>query len=1704
MTKKQLFTLFVPGLNLVLIMALILGAGTPLLVGAAPLEQKATENAGAGAPPEGLSSDAWDKIVAQLPPATDSLQTSEVAKLLAGDGEAYDSFGYSVAASGDTVVVGAYDDDDNGSNSGSAYIFRRNQSGGDAWDQVAKLTASDGAADDAFGYSVAISGDTIVVGAYQDDDNGSDSGSAYVFGRNQGGADAWGQVAKLLASDGADNDYFGRSVAISGDTVVVGANQDDDNGSDSGSAYVFQRNQGGADAWGQVAKLLASDGADGDRFGASVAISGDTVVAGAYYDDDNGSNSGSAYVFARNQGGADAWGQVAKLLASDGAIYDYFGRSVAISGDAIAIGAPHYDDEGSAYVFGRNQGGADTWGQVAKLTASDGADEDDFGSSVAISGDTIVVGAYQDGDNGSSSGSAYVFARNEGGADAWGQAAKLLASDGADSDYFGLGITISGNTILVGAYGDDDSGSSSGSAYVFTRAGNTWEETAKPIADDGTAVDYFGYAAAVSGDTAVVGAYGEGGGGSFSGSAYVFERNQGSADAWGQVAKLTADYPAAGDYFGYAVDISGDTIVVGAYGDADIGWASGTAYVFERNTGGADAWGQVTQLIASDGMSGDAFGYAVAISGDTLVVGALWGENGGVCTGSAYVFARNQDGADAWGQVAKLTATDGASYDYFGEAVDISGDTIVVGARSNDDAALGAGAAYVFARNQGGANVWGQVAQLTASDAATYDWFGKTVAISQDTVFIGMYHYDGSSTEYGSVYVFERNHGGADTWGEVTKITAPDGATYDCFACALAASGDTLAVGASYEDSSGSYSGSAYIFQRNQGGADTWGQVAQLTASDAADNDEFGAAVAISNGTVVAGAYQDDDLGSASGSAYVYYWDYIPPADLTIAKSVTPPSAAPGERITYTLSISNAGGSTATGVVITDTIPAEVVGTSAIASGLVITQVSGSRYAWNVADLAAGAEGVITITGVVKVPTGAGVLTNTATITTTSTDSNPGNNTSSAGVSVLNIAPAANDITLAADEDYPLVSKLSANDPNGDAITYGLTTAPVSGTVVLINTATGKFVYTPTNRLVSYSDAFTYIVTDTGSLTDTAAVTINVIAYDDPPVVSNIPNQRTDPGVPVGPIPFTVGDPDTPVETLTLDRASSNTALVPAANIAFGGSGANRTVTVTPTVGMTGTAIITVTAQDGTCTTSLAIRRPSYISHCGYDVFVLVAGEGNSPPEFSSEPVTEATQEVAYTYNITAADLDAGDALTITAVAKPAWLTLIDHHDRTATLGGTPHQPAVGDHLVRLRVVDNAGAVGMQTFTVTVANINDPPLARNDITNTNEYTPKSVDVLANDDDLDGDPISIAALGLPLYGSAAISGTAVLYTPTNRMANYAAVFTYTISDGELTDEATVTVTVAANNDPPVISNIPNQMAKAGKPLGPIAFTVGDPDTPPVALALTKDSSDPAVVPLDSIAIKGSGINRTITLTPTTGISGTSLITITVSDGTSSDYDVFLLTARVNNPPNFASTPITTATQGVAYTYHITATDADAGDLLIISALAKPDWLIFVGHPDRTAILGGVPNNSDVGEHLVALRVRDYNGALDTQVFTITVSGGAANQPPVANAGQDQTVTVGKLATLDGSGSSDPDGNLPLAWLWTQTGGSPMVLLSSATISQPTFTAPGEAGLLTFTLVVTDSLGLASAPDVVVITVTQHNIYLPIVLRNQSSS
>jgi nucleoside-specific outer membrane channel protein Tsx len=382
--------------------------------------------------------------------------------------------------------------------------------------------------------------------------------------------DPWVQQAELIASDGKANDIFGLSVAVSGSTAVVGANQHTVGSNlNQGAAYVFVQSGG---TWSQQAELTASDGAQNDAFGYSVAVSGSIVVTGSPW---HNNFHGAAYVFVENGG---TWVQQAELTASDGKANDIFGLSVAVSGSTAVVGGPQHaggsnEAQGAAYVFVESGG---TWNQQAELTASDGAQSDTFGYSVAVDGNTAVVGAPNKtaGSNGGQ-GVAYAFVQSGG---TWSQQAELTASDGAAGDYFGGSVAVSGSTAVMGAVLHTvGSNVRQGAAYVFFESGGTWSQQAELTASDGTASDYFGNSVAVSGSTAVVGAPG---GDEFqgAGAAYVFGQSGGT---WSQQAELTASDGKANDQFGSAVAVSGSTAVAGApYHTVGSNQYQGAAYVF--------------------------------------------------------------------------------------------------------------------------------------------------------------------------------------------------------------------------------------------------------------------------------------------------------------------------------------------------------------------------------------------------------------------------------------------------------------------------------------------------------------------------------------------------------------------------------------------------------------------------------------------------------------------------------------------------------------------------------------------------------------------------------------------------------------------------------------------------------------------------------------------------------------------------------------------------------------------------------------------------------------------------------------------------------------------------------------------------------------------------------------------------------------------
>ncbi|HEX8474328.1 MAG TPA: hypothetical protein VF666_09875, partial [Pyrinomonadaceae bacterium] len=560
----------------------------------------------------------------------------------------------------------------------------------DPFVQQQRLQASDAAAGDIFGFTVSVDGETAIVGAYLDNNSGgSDAGSAYVFVRSNG---VWSQQQQLRASDAASGDIFGTSVCVSGDTIIVGADGNDNSGGiDSGAAYVFTRSNG---VWTQQQRLQAPDAAPGDGFGSASSVSGETLIVGAGGDDNSGgTDAGSAYIFTRSNG---VWTEQQRLQSSASS-GDRFGNVVSVSGETAIVGAYLDDnsggtDAGSVYVFVRS--GA-TWTEQQRLQASGASSGDIFGASVSLSGDTLIAGSYLDTHTGGqAAGSAYIFTRSNG---VWTEQQRLQASDASSGDLFGNAVSVSGDIAVVGADEDDHSGGQgAGSAYVFTRSNGMWTEQQRLQASDPASGDVFSRAVSVSGETIFVGADGnDNGGGANAGAAYVFVKG---TDVWGRQEQLHPPQSISGAAFGNAVAINGDTAIVVAWEHDNNDVGVGTGYFFTRCAG---VWSlqQRVQVTEADGAAFQ----SVALDGNTAIFGSPGSDR---TAGVVYVFTRS---GGVWTQQQRLQASDatgtpvmgnGQGGDFFGTSVSVSGDTAIVGAHEDDNSGgTDAGSAYVFTRS---------------------------------------------------------------------------------------------------------------------------------------------------------------------------------------------------------------------------------------------------------------------------------------------------------------------------------------------------------------------------------------------------------------------------------------------------------------------------------------------------------------------------------------------------------------------------------------------------------------------------------------------------------------------------------------------------------------------------------------------------------------------------------------------------------------------------------------------------------------------------------------------------------------------------------------------------------------------------------------------------------------------------------------------
>jgi len=387
-------------------------------------------------------------------------------------------------------------------------------------------------------------------------------------------------------------------------------------------------------------RLVPSDGVQGDQFGAAVAASRDVVVVGAI-----SAGAGAAYVYQRDNAEYDSWRLIKRLVPDGPSEVKRFGQAVAIRGDTIVVGAPNESEtnvvSGVVYIYGRDVGGTNNWGLVRRILPPDASSLQQFGASLSLDGDTLAIGSEGDDDRGQESGSVYIHQRNLGGTNAWGQVIKLRAPDGLAGDRFSSGLGLSGDTLVVGAGGDD-------SAFVD------------------------------------------------SGSAYVFERNFGGTSAWGMVKKILPTNDSEQGQFGRAVAIARDVIVVGAPLDDNRGSASGSASIFGRNVGGTNNWGLVIELAPADGMPDDQFGSAVTIDGGTIMVGAPRHDARGTDSGAVYQFALSVGPSPAWVLNSKILPSPNVASREYGLPVSLRDGTAVVGSRLDTARAPLSGSASIF------------------------------------------------------------------------------------------------------------------------------------------------------------------------------------------------------------------------------------------------------------------------------------------------------------------------------------------------------------------------------------------------------------------------------------------------------------------------------------------------------------------------------------------------------------------------------------------------------------------------------------------------------------------------------------------------------------------------------------------------------------------------------------------------------------------------------------------------------------------------------------------------------------------------------------------------------------------------------------------------------------------------------------------------
>jgi len=729
------------------------------------------------------------------------------------------------------------------------------------------------------GESVSLDGDTLVVGAPNTTLGGDlfEAGAAYVY-RNQG-AENWTLEAKLTASDAATGDAFGRAVAVSGDTLIIGATGADHVSQNGGAAYVFTRV--GAE-WTQRARLPATGRGNNALFGGSIDYNGTVAIVGGEGFD----GLGRAWLFS---GSGELWAQSNVYDDPLGQFNSRFGTDVILDGDRVLIGAPRSQQSdlisGAVFMFGISNPAL-----IVTIAPTDPSEGKRFGSSISMHRGTVLVGAPEDGASGTQAGAAYAFTE-EG---EWSQQAKLVPDETASFDFIGYDVIIDNNTAYVTAPNSIAIPDARGVVVEFHRVGADWTEvgtlsipnlaelnnfgasialndsrfavgTVKidDIDDPGRVVlyadsgatmtpietftepagaifDFFGTAVAADGTLAAIGAMGDTTRGEFAGCVMAYEL---SDAVWSSPQRVLAQETDWGDRFGAALDLDGSTMIVGAPDRFKTNFGNGAAYIFER-TGGI--WLERAQFALDAPGVNDFFGQSVAVSGSLAVVGVPQSDLFGADAGLARVYRRDGSGVWQTGEAIAPPVVD--TFSRFGFSVAASGPNVIIGTYD-------AGVAYWF-QEQGGQLI--SKGPITSPEAGGPERFGYSVDIDGDAIVIGAPEDSESVDRSGTVFVFQRD---GEVWNQTARLSAPAQTSVGWFGQRVGLDGSYLVVGEPSVNR-------GYIFRR--GGPTGWFCEHTLAPSDVTTGDLFGGAVTVTGNQVIVGAAEKWDPEVRSGSAYGY------------------------------------------------------------------------------------------------------------------------------------------------------------------------------------------------------------------------------------------------------------------------------------------------------------------------------------------------------------------------------------------------------------------------------------------------------------------------------------------------------------------------------------------------------------------------------------------------------------------------------------------------------------------------------------------------------------------------------------------------------------------------------------------------------------------------------------------------------------------